>query len=90
MAKKKTTKVKKGEKRQSWVVTTSQDRSAAEIAKDLSAAGFQVDQTLGEIGVITGSSDEAAVKRARGIRGVADISPDTPASVGPPKSRNTW
>jgi hypothetical protein len=56
----------------------------------LSAAVFEVEQTLGEIGVITGSSDEEAVERARKVRGVADISPDAPASVGPPKSRDTW
>jgi hypothetical protein len=87
---KKSAKTTKGAKHQAWVVTTSPDRPVADIAKDLSAAGFKVEQTLGEIGVITGSSDEKAVKKARSIRGVADISPDAPASVGPPKSRDTW
>ena len=90
MAAKKSTRSAKGGKRQSWIVTTSPDRPVAEIARDLSAAGFEVDQTLGEIGVITGSSGEAAVRKARGIRGVADISPDAPVSVGPPKGRDTW
>jgi hypothetical protein len=87
---KKSAKPAKGAKPRSWVVTTSSDRPVADIAKDLSAAGFKVEQTLGEIGVITGSSDEKAVKKARSVRGVTDISPDQPASVGPPNSRDTW
>ena len=37
MAKKKTTKVKKGEKRQSWVVTTSQDREGVVEGLELEA-----------------------------------------------------
>ena len=87
---KKSAKPAKGAKHQSWIVTTSPDRPVADIAKDLSAAGFKVEQTLGEIGVITGSSDEEAVMKARNVRGVTDISPDAPASVGPPKSPDTW
>jgi hypothetical protein len=87
---KKSTKAPKAAKHQSWVVTTSSERPVADVARDLSAAGFKVEQTLGEIGVITGSSDEKAVKKARSIPGVADISADVPASVGPPKSRDTW
>ena len=73
-----------------WVVTTSGDRSIAEIAKDLSAAGFTIDQTLQEIGVITGKSDPKTVGKARAIRGVSDISPDQPVDIGPPNSRETW
>jgi hypothetical protein len=90
MAKKKSAKAAKGEKPQSWVVTTSSDRPVADIAKDLSAAGFKVEQALDQIGVITGKSGDAAVRKARSIRGVTDISPDAPASVGPPKSKDTW
>lgn len=62
----------------------------AEIAKDLSKAGFVVDQKLEEIGVITGKSDDAAVGKARAIRGVTDVSPETPVDIGPPNSRETW
>jgi hypothetical protein len=87
---KKSAKSAKGAKHQTWIVTTSPDRPVADVAKDLSAAGFKVEQTLGEIGVITGSSDEEAVEKARKVRGVTDISPDAPASVGPPKSPDTW
>ena len=73
-----------------WVVTTSGDRPLAEIAKELSKAGFAVDQTLDQIGVITGRSDDKGVKKARAIRGVADVSPETPVDIGPPNSPDTW
>jgi hypothetical protein len=73
-----------------WVVTTSADRPLTEVAKDLSAAGFKIDQTLDAIGVITGKSDDKTAKKARGVRGVTDISPDNPVDIGPPNSRETW
>jgi hypothetical protein len=73
-----------------WVVTTSSDRPLGEIAKDLKAAGFKVDQTLDQIGVITGKSDDKGVGKARAVRGVTDVSPDVRADVGPPNSRDTW
>jgi hypothetical protein len=74
----------------SWVVTTSSDRPVADIAKELSAAGFKIDQTLDQIGIITGKADETAARKARSIRGVSDVSPETKADVGPPNSRETW
>lgn len=77
-------------KHKTWVVTTSSERPIAEIAKDLSKAGFKIDQTLKEIGVITGKSDEVAAGKARTVRGVTDISPDNPVDIGPPNSRETW
>jgi hypothetical protein len=75
---------------QTWVITTSSDRPMADIAKDLSAAGFAIDQTLDQIGVITGRSDAKAVGKARAIRGVTDVSPDLQVDIGPPNSRDTW
>jgi hypothetical protein len=76
--------------KKTWVVTTSSDRPISEIAKDLSAAGFTIDQRLDQIGVLTGKSDDQVVKKVRGIRGVADVSPDSPVNIGPPNSRDTW
>ena len=73
-----------------WIVTTSADRPIAEIAKDLSAAGFKIDQTLDEIGIITGKSDDKAVVKVRSVPGVADISPDHQVDIGPPNSRENW
>lgn len=73
-----------------WVVTTSSDRPMAEIAKELSAAGFKIDQTLDAIGIITGKSDDKGVGKARAVRGVTDVSPDHQVDIGPPNSRETW
>jgi hypothetical protein len=73
-----------------WVVTTSSDRSIGDVAKDLSAAGFKVDQKLEAIGVITGQGDQKAVAKARTIRGVTDVSPEPKVDIGPPGSSDTW
>lgn len=73
-----------------WVVTTSTKRPLADIAKDLTDAGFEVGQTLEEIGVITGSSEERVVGKVRAIQGVSDVSPETPIDIGPPDSTETW
>ncbi len=67
-----------------WIVTTSDDRPIAEIAKDLSRAGFNVGHVLGEVGSITGSADPAIVGKLRAIPGVADVSPETGIDIGPP------
>ena len=76
--------------KKTWVVTTSPDRPIADIAKDLSATGFAIDQTLDAIGVITGTSDDKVVGKARAVRGVTDVSPDQNVDIGPPNSRDTW
>ena len=73
-----------------WIVTTSGDRSPKDVAKDLKAKGFTVDQVLDEIGAITGAADEAVVSKLRAIEGVADVSPDEPIDIGPPDAPTTW
>ena len=88
MAQKKTAP-KKAQTR-AWVVTTSTHRPLADIAKDLAKAGFAVDQTLEQIGVVTGKCDDAAVRKVRAIRGVTDVSPEPQVDIGPPNSRDTW
>jgi hypothetical protein len=74
----------------SWVVTTSTDRPISEITKDLKEAGFSVGQVLEEINSITGAAAEGAVAKLRSIKGVVDVSPDTPIDIGPPGSPKTW
>jgi hypothetical protein len=76
--------------RKAWVVTTSSERPIREIAKDLSTVGFEVDRTLDEIGVITGTCDDEAVRKARAVRGVTDVSPEPKVHIAPPSSRDTW
>ena len=79
-----------GAPRQEWVVTASADRPMAEIAKELVAAGFAIEQSLGQIGVFTGRSDASAAEKARAIRGVTKVSPIPSADVGPPDSDDAW
>ena len=73
-----------------WVVTTSSDRPIGDVAKELSAAGFKVDQKLEAIGVITGTGDQKAVDKARAVRGVSDVSAQPKVDIGPPGSSDTW
>lgn len=77
-------------KSKGWIITTSGDRPAKDVAKDLKAKGFTVDQVLDEIGSITGTADDAVAAKARSVRGVADVSPDHPIDIGPPDSPTTW
>jgi hypothetical protein len=81
---------KRAAEEKTWVITTSKDRPLADIAKDLSKAGFAIDQTLDQIGVLTGKSDDNVVRKARAIRGVTDVSPEHTIDIGPPNSRDTW
>ena len=77
-------------KSKSWIVTTSGERSTKDIAKDLKAKGFTVDQVLDEIGAITGAADETVVPKLRTIDGITDLSADGAIDIGPPDSPNTW
>lgn len=73
-----------------WIVTTSDDRPIADIANDLKAAGFSVGHVLEEVGSITGAAAEDTLAKLRSIKGVVDVSPDTPIDIGPPGSDDTW
>jgi hypothetical protein len=73
-----------------WIVTISGDRPIEEVEKDLAKAGFSVGQVLKEVGSITGVGDDNLESKLRAIRGVADVTPDTPIDIGPPGSPNTW
>jgi hypothetical protein len=71
-------------KKQQMVITISGERPIHEVARDLEAAGFQVDQVLEFTGTVTGSAHPKTAERLRGIRGVADVSEDHPVDIGPP------
>jgi hypothetical protein len=77
-------------KSKTWIVTTSGDRATGDVARDLKARGFTVDQVLDEIGTITGEADESVVPKLRAVDGVADVSPDSVIDIGPPDSPTTW
>ena len=69
-----------------YIVTISGDRPIHEVAKDLSAAGFDVKDTLEAIGSISGVAHSKIVKKLRSVPGVADVSQDHPVDIGPPDS----
>ena len=73
-----------------WVVTLSQERPSGEVRRALEDAGFEVDQMLDEIGVVTGRGDEACAKALRKLPGVADVSGEQPIDIGPPGAPDTW
>ena len=77
-------------KNKTWIVTTSGERPARDVAKDLKAKGFTVDQGMDEIGTIIGAADDAVASKVRAIEGVSDVSPDSPIDIGPPDSPTTW
>jgi hypothetical protein len=74
-----------------WVVTTSGDRPIGDVEKDLKECGFEVGEVLEAIGCVSGSGDDDVAQKARGVRGVTDVSPE-PGSidVGPPDAPITW
>jgi len=73
-----------------WIVTTSGGRSLKDVASDIKAAGFAIDEVLEAIGIITGSASDSVADKLRAVPGVADVSPDQPIDIGPPDSPTTW
>jgi hypothetical protein len=73
-----------------WIVTTEGDRPIQDIAKELADAGFKDIQVLEEVGSITGSANDEAAAKLRKVRGIVDISKDSPVDIGPPGSKETW
>ena len=59
-----------------WIVTTSGGRSLKDVASDIEAAGFAIDEVLEAIGIIAGSLVTVSQKAVCVIPGVADVSPD--------------
>ena len=70
-------------KKESLVITTSGKRSVHEVARDLKDAGFEVDQVLDSINVVTGKGDAG---KLRSVKDVVDVSGDNPVDIGPPGS----
>jgi hypothetical protein len=70
--------------RKDLVVTVSGDRRIHEVARDLKATGFQVNQVLDAIGVVTGSAPSSHIAKLRKVPGVQDVSADHPVDIGPP------
>ena len=77
-------------KTKGWVVTTSGERPLADVAKELKKSGFKVEQVLDEIGAITGAAGDDVAAKLRKVKGVSDVSANTPVDIGPPGSSHTW
>ena len=50
-----------------WIVTTSGDRPLNDVARDIKAAGFVIDEVLDQIGIITGSATDSVAEADPGI-----------------------
>ena len=72
------------QQKEAFVVTVAADHPIHEVARGLKAKGFEVDQVLDAIGVVTGSALPASVAKMRKVPGVTDVSSDHPVDIGPP------
>ena len=71
-------------KKQSLVITTSGNRSVKDVARDLKDAGFDVEQVLEEINVVTGKGPADSKDKLRSVQDVVDVEEDHPIDIGPP------
>jgi hypothetical protein len=82
-----TMKKKQEPQHESLVVTLSGKRGIHDVARDLKASGFKVDQIMDAIGVVTGSAPSTHVDKLRKVSGVQDVSAEhAPFNIGPPGS----
>jgi len=73
-----------------WVVTTSPEHDFGGVARELASRGLTIEQQMDAIGVVVGSGDDSVAESLRGVKGVTDVSPDTPVDIGPPDQTDTW
>jgi hypothetical protein len=67
------------------VADGSMDRFS-EVVRRLKDAGLDIEQELGEIGVVTGSIDPEKVESLREIEGVSDVERSREFRIAPPDS----
>ena len=60
----------------SMTVTLDDARSAQQMSDALEGLGLKVERVMPEIGVITGTGDEALLDRLRALDGVAEARPE--------------
>jgi hypothetical protein len=75
---------------QRWIVTLSGERPLDEVRRELKQAGFNIDNVMESIGVVSGYGPAEAAKKLRTVKGVTDVSPDRSIDIGPPGSRDNW
>lgn len=77
------------EEKRSLVITTSGNRSVHDVANDLKDAGFEVEDVLEAINVVTGKASADQRDKLRSVNDVVDVSEDTPVDIGPPDAKIT-
>lgn len=75
---------------QNLVVTLSGAHPASEVADHLKQHGFQVNNVLESIGVITGTGNVNELASWKAHPGISDISEDHTIDIGPPEATTTW
>jgi len=69
-----------------WIVTLADGAALADARRRLAETGFDVDQVLEEIGVVTGRGDDEVAAKLRKIEAVEDVSPEGEIGIAPPDS----
>jgi hypothetical protein len=67
-----------------WIVTLADGSAAADARHQLAEAGFDVDQVLEEIGVVTGRGEDEVAEKLRRLDAVADVAPEGEVDIAPP------
>ena len=75
---------------QRWIVTLDHNASPAQVAQQLRAGGFVVEQVLDAVGVITGQATAETAEALRSLRGLQSIEQDQSIQVPPPGTEPTW
>jgi hypothetical protein len=70
------------------VITLDGSRPMEEVRQDLLQAGFELNQSLDAINVLTGAHPDPA--KLKTIAGLADVSEDHPIQLPPPDSPTTF
>jgi len=65
-----------------WIVAATKERPLDDVAKDLAAIGFEVEDVLRAVECIVGTASDEAAKAAEQVPGVAGISRDHPIHFG--------
>ena len=69
-----------------YIVTFDAGADPDSVASELRSQGVQVDNIMRDVGIISGSADDAAVAALRGARNVLDVSESAPIGVPPAES----
>lgn len=72
-----------------WIVTLAEGAEVGDVSPRLSAAGFEIDEVLQEIGVVTGRGEDSVARELRRLSGVEDVSEEGEIGVAPPDS-DVW